>query len=82
MYDLSKDILEPQIRILIPQGVVTAPTHKSVKLERKMSEDAINFLKESCNYDENEIIQLESPTILSTKTTNTWRTNSFFRQNN
>ena len=43
---------------MIAQGVLTAPTHKSVQLERKMSEDAKNFLKESCNYDENEIIQL------------------------
>ena len=46
MQNLSKDIIEQQIRILIAQGVVTAPTHRSVELERNMSDDAINFLKE------------------------------------
>lgn len=60
MQNLSMDIIEQQIRILIAQGVVTAPTHRSVELERNMSDDAINFLKESCSYDDTEIIHLNN----------------------
>ena len=59
MNNFSKEAIQQQIKILITQTIVAAPTHKSVQLERTISEDAKTFLKMSCNYDENELTQLE-----------------------
>ena len=59
MNNFSKEAIQQQIKILITQSIVSAPTHKSVQLERTISEDAKTFLKMSCNYDENELTQLE-----------------------
>ena len=59
MNNFSKEAIQQQIKILITQSIVSAPTHKSVQLERTISEDAKTFLKMSCNYDENKLTQLE-----------------------
>ena len=41
--NFSEEAIKHQIKILIIQSIVSAPTHKSVQLERTISEDAKPF---------------------------------------
>ena len=50
--------MEQQLRILKSQGLITAPTHRSVPLERNLSRNAVQFPRDSCNFADVDIATL------------------------
>ena len=56
--DINTEEMEQQLRILRSQGLITAPTHRSVSLERNLSPNAVQFLRESCNFADDDIAAL------------------------
>jgi len=55
---IPRQILEQQIRILISHGVLTAPTHRSVCLHRSISHGALLYLKDNCDYNDQQLAAL------------------------
>ena len=50
--------MEHKLRILRSQGLITAPTHRSVSLERNLGPNAVQFLRDSCNFRDDDIATL------------------------
>ena len=55
---ITRQTLEQQVRILISHGVLTAPTHRSVSLQRSISDGALLYLKENCEYNDPQLAAL------------------------
>ena len=56
--DINTEEMEQQLRILRSQGLITAPTHRSVSLERNLGPNAVQFLRESCDFADDDIATL------------------------
>jgi len=56
---IGTEDLEQQVRILKAHSIVVAPTHRSVALEKEFSEAAMKYLRESCEYDDHALAELE-----------------------
>ena len=56
--DISLQAIENQLGILETHVIVTCPTRRTVELVRRLSDNAQNYLVNSCGYSQNDLIQL------------------------
>ena len=57
--DINNQVIEEQISILESHVVVTCPTRRSVEISRRFSQNALNYLKNSCGFSDAEITELQ-----------------------
>ena len=55
---ISLQAIENQLGILETHVIVTCPTRRTVELARRLSDNAQNYLVNSCGYSQNDLIQL------------------------
>ena len=56
--EISSEEIVQQIGIFKAQAVVTTPTHRTLALERNLSNNALEYLKQNCEFDDTQIVQL------------------------
>ena len=64
--DINNQVIEEQISILESHVVVTCPTRRSVEISRRFSQNALNYLKNSCGFSDAEITELQQKNNLLT----------------
>ena len=62
--EITTQEMEQQIRILKARAIVSSPSHRSVELNRQLSETATIYLKEHCEYTDEDLPQLLANNIL------------------
>ena len=56
--EITTQEMEQQLRILKARAIVSSPSHRSVELNRQLSEAATLYLKQHCEYTDEDLAQL------------------------